>query len=61
MIDQLHIFRYTIGISDDYIFQAFIVPQAVASLTMPINFSLAQAHVGRKNKGILACAVVPGQ
>jgi len=64
MIDQLCIFRYTVGISDDYIFQAFILPQAVASLTMPVNFSLAdmsllslaansQGNISLKGAGVL--------
>jgi len=28
---------------------------------MPVNFCFAQAQVGHEDKGILACAVVPGQ
>jgi hypothetical protein len=61
MVHQLSVFRYTIGISNDNLFQGFILPQAVASLATPIKFSLAQARVGREDKGILACAIVPGQ
>ncbi len=61
MVDQLSIFVYAIGISENSLFQVFILPQAVASLTMPISFSLARARVRRENKGTLAYAVVPGQ
>lgn len=61
VINQLRAFMHTVGISDNYFFQVFIVPQVVASLTTPTNFSLARARVRRENKGTLAYAVVPGQ
>lgn len=61
VVDQLSTFIYTIGISENDPFQVFILPQVVASLTTPINFSLPRARVGREDEGTLAYAVVPGQ
>jgi hypothetical protein len=61
MVDQLRAFIYTVGISENNPFQVFIPPQVVASLATSVDFSLARARVGRENKGVLACTVVPGQ
>jgi len=61
VVDQLCVFMYTIGISEDFFFQVFIITQVVASLMMPVNFCFASARVGHEDKGILAYALVLGQ